>query len=408
MTSGIERLRRELLPGTLEHAATHVPYYRRRWGSKWKRVKRPDDLHLLPLLTKDEAIAHQRELLAGRQRAYGGTISSGTMHGEKPPLRVLHTADEARALDDFRRRHAGPPGAHRPLPGFVLEVRAMHHGMPEGPPAPGRVRVPWTYTANALRLIRELLAAPQADGSRAMAMNIGAGALMALTAWLTERGDDPKDFRLQEISTYGFRLSPRWRAHVERVWRTRIWDNFSLSELKTPAVECSACGWFHWLEPPLVFEVVDHALVLTGLFPFVQAMPLVRYTTGDCVELGPRCRAVGDRGFRFRGRMRQCVFDARGKLVVSAQDVQDFLEDQPLVAREPHPCNLLGLVKSPDIGSVKFELDVAKRRARVELRCDPLLFPETRRAFEPWFTRHKLQLQLVGPGTLAKPASKLA
>ena len=405
MTSGIARLRRELLPGTLEHAATHVPYYRRRWGSKWKRVRGPEDLHLLPLLTKDEAIAHQRELLAGKPPPYGGTISSGTMHGDKPPLRVLHSAEEARALAEFHAQLRGRAG--RRLRGFVLEVRAMHHGMPEGPPAAGRVRVPWTYTANALRLIRELLAAPQADGSRAIAMNIGAGALMALTAWLLERGDGPARFRLREISTYGFRLSPRWRAHVEDVWRTRIYDNFSLSELKTPAVECSECGWFHWLEPPLVFEVVDHALVLTGLYPFVQAMPLVRYTTGDCVELGPRCRAAGDRGFRFRGRMKQCVFGAGGKLVVSSQDVQDFLEGQPLVAREPHPCNVLGLVKSPDIGSVKFELEVARRHARVELRCDPRVFPEAGRALAPWFRARRLSLEVSGPGTLAKPKSKL-
>src|SRR5437868_15045167 len=101
MTSGIDRLRRDLLPQTLEHAAKNVPYYRRRWGTKWKRVRRPEDLPLLPLLTKDDAIAHQRELLSGEAGAYGGTISSGTMHGEKAPLRVLHTAAEAQALREF-------------------------------------------------------------------------------------------------------------------------------------------------------------------------------------------------------------------------------------------------------------------------------------------------------------------
>jgi len=406
MTSGIERLRRELLPQTLEHAALNVPFYRRRWGTKWKRVRRPQELGLLPLLTKDEAIAHQRELLAGPAGAYGGTISSGTMSGDKAPLRVLHTAAEAQALRDFLARHAAPARGGRGPRGFVLEVRAMHHGMPEGPAAPGRVRVPWTYTANALRLIRELLATRQADGSRAIAMNIGAGALMALTAWLVERGDDPASFRLMEISTYGFRLSPTWRAHVERVWRTRVFDNFSLSEFRTAAVECHACGWFHWLEPPLIFEVVDGVLVLTGLFPFVQAMPLIRYTTGDLVELGPRCRAVGDRGFRFRGRVKQSVMRG-GKLVLSSQDVQDFLESQPLVAREPHPCNRLGLVKSADIGSVKYELDVQRAHARVELRCDPRVFPSAGDEIVEWFRERRVGVELVTPGTLSKPWSKL-
>ncbi len=154
MTSGIESLRRELLQATFEHAARNGPYYRKRWGSKWKRVKRPEDLHLLPLLTKDDAIVHQRELLAGAAGACSGTISSGTLSGDKPPLRVLHTAAEAQALRDFLARHAPPLS------------RA---------PARGRIRVPWTYAANALRLIRELLAEPQADGARPIAMNVGAG-----------------------------------------------------------------------------------------------------------------------------------------------------------------------------------------------------------------------------------------
>src|SRR5438477_424046 len=151
--TGIDRLRLSHLQPTLEHAATQVPYYRKRWGTKWKRVRRLEDLRLLPLLTKDEAIAP-----------------------------------------------------------------------------------------------------PQADGSRVIAMNIGAGALMALTAWLHERGDDPRRFRVRELSTYGFRLSPHWRAHVEAAWGARVFDNFSLSEVKTPAVECAACGFFHWLEPPLIFD----------------------------------------------------------------------------------------------------------------------------------------------------------
>ncbi|MBL8949936.1 MAG: hypothetical protein JNK82_04105 [Myxococcaceae bacterium] len=148
--------------------ATFVPYYRKRWGTRWRRVNGPEDLHLLPLLTKDEAIAHQRELLVGdARRAYGGTLSSGTMSGEQAPLRVAHVPAEAQALHDFFHRGvSGPPAARRGPKRFVLEVRAMHHGMPEGPPAPNRVRVPWTYTANALRLIRELLAVPQADGPR--------------------------------------------------------------------------------------------------------------------------------------------------------------------------------------------------------------------------------------------------
>jgi hypothetical protein len=400
----LSRVRDQQLLATLEHAANNVPYYRRKWGARWKRVRSVRDLHLLPLLTKEEAIANQRELLAGTPGAYGGTISSGTMHGDRAPLRVLHTDSETRALDEL---YAGFPAAKEPRRprGFVLEVRAMHHGLPEGQPPHGRIRVPWTYTANALRLIRELLANRQPDRSRAIALNIGAGALMALTAWFSERGEDPARFRLIEISTYGRKLSPTWREHIERAWEAPIYDNFSLSEFRTPATECEACGWFHWGDPPLHFEVVDHALVLTGLYPFVQAMPLIRYSTGDCVELGPRCATASERGFRFRGRVSQTVFDSNGRPIVTGQDIQDFLESQPLVAREPHHCNQLGLVKSPDIGAVKYTLDVKRRHVQVEVRCDPVVFPGV--VETAWFPQHGLSVELVPPGTLGPPPSKL-
>lgn len=400
----LSRLRDQRLLATLEHAAKNVPYYRRRWGSRWKRVRSVRDLKLLPLLTKEEAIAHQRELLAGARKAYSGTISSGTMYGERAPLRVLHTEEETRALEEWYQAQPAEPAAPAPR-GFVLEVRAMHHGLPEGPAAPGRIRVPWTSTANSLRLIRELLATRQPDGTRAIAMNIGAGALMALTAWFSERGEDPARFRLLEISTYGRKLSPTWRELLERAWQTRLYDNFSLSEFRTPALECDDCGWFHFSDPPLLWEVVNHTLVLTGLYPFVQAMPLIRYTTGDCVELGPRCRAAGERGFRFRGRINQTVFGTNGRPLVTGQDVQDFLESQPLVAREPHHCTQLGLVRSPDIGAVKYALDVKKRHVKVEVRCDPAVFPGV--VETAWFPRHGLSVELVLPGTLGPPPSKL-
>jgi hypothetical protein len=265
---------------------------------------------------------------------------------------------------------------------------------------------------------------------------INAGALMPLCVALQEKGVDPRSFGLRAISTTSFRLSPHWKQHVERTWRARVWDNYSLSEIPTPALECPECGFNHWLSPPTIAEVVDvgtkkplrqglGALVLTTLYPFVQAMPLLRYWTGELVELGPRCRLAPEVGVRFRGRLGQSL--VRGsEVLVAAQDAIDFLEGEALVARHLHPCETLGRIPESGCGGVNLELSWARRQplARVELAFDPKAFPVQAEelgerfgaallarslALRKWEKsgRGVLTIDLVGPGTLKRAWSKL-
>lgn len=272
---------------------------------------------------------------------------------------------------------------------------------------------------------------PQPDGRRVQRLLINAGALMPLTAHLLERGVDPRRFGIRGISTTGFRLSPHWRARVKEAWGAPVFDNFSLSELPSAALECTACGFNHWLPPPVWPEVIDPlthrplkrgvgVLVVTTLWPCVQAMPLLRYWTGDLVELGPRCAEAKAQGIRFRGRERQSL-----GLLVAAQDVVDALEAEPLVARHPHPVEQLGLVRSVDCGAVKYELARVKRDVvvRVELKFDPKAYPAEADALG-WRIAHallgaslslrrlerarkgELVIDLVGPGTLTRPWTK--
>ena len=435
--ASVARLRRELLPSSLAWAAAQLPWYRRRFQGRWRAVRGPKDLPKLPLLTKEEAVAHQGELLAGERRAFAGTISSGTQHGNRRPLRVPATEAEGWALGAYESARSGP--APRGERGLVLEVLSMQHGVPEGPPPPGVLRMPWTFTANAFRLFEELLEARQPGGRRVRYLIAGAGAIVPLTVHLLEKGRDPARFGIREIGTTGFRLSDCWRSRLAALWGAEVFDNYSLSELATPAVECRACGFHHWGSPPLVFEVLDaftHVplergtglLAVTTLYPFVQAMPLVRYLTGDLVELGPRCRAAQDRGFAPRGRASQALLrrGLRGEpIVVSAQDVECFLDGRPEAAREPHPCQTLGLVRSPDVGVVRFDLSWSGRRARVraELRFDPRLFPEEAESLGQGLAAHllaksprlrrleaggagELEVELVAPGTLTRRWSK--
>ncbi|MFT3708341.1 MAG: hypothetical protein QM817_11875 [Archangium sp.] len=407
--------REALLAPTIEFAAREVPFYRRTFGKR-------RELTSLPFLHKDVAIARQRELLSGAPEAFTGVISSGTHHAEGALLQVPRTEDEAQATRAFF--DAVNRGKRITTKrGWTLEVRAAHHGTRDV--APGRLLVPWTYTAQSLRLVEQMLAKKQADGPRVDTLVINSGALMPLTSWFLSRGVAPARFRIAEIGTTSFKLSPFWRALIEEVWGCAVRDNFSLSELPAPAHECSDCGFHHWEPPPMFAEVVDpitHApartgvLVVTTLAPFVTRMPLIRYWTGDLVTLGPRCAAVGEAGFRPRGRLSQSIWHRTHGLVVSSQDVTDFLEGRAEVARHPHPMETLRLIPPGECGAVKFELTQHKRevRLRVELRFDPMIFSTEANAVGDALVKHlsagvrayeragdgELIVELVRPGTL--------
>lgn len=409
-----------LLGQTLRWAAREVPFYAR-------RLKGARTLEQVPFLSKDEAVKHQEQLLArSAPRAFTGVVSSGTTVRSRP-LRVPRTEAELEAAEGVSFVPAGR---------LVLEVRAVHHGLSHLAPRPDWLRVPWTYSANAFRLVEDLLANPQPDGRRVSDLLINAGALMPLCVALEERGVDPRSFGLRAISTTSFRLSPHWKQHVERTWRARVWDNYSLSEIPTPALECPECGFNHWLSPPVVAEVVDvrtkkplrkgvGVLVVTTLYPYVQAMPLLRYWTGDLVEVGPRCVAAQEPGIRFRGRLGQSLVKG-SQVLVAAQDAIDFLEGEPLVARHLHPVETLGLIPESGCGGVKLELDWVKAqpRVRVELAFDPRAYPAEAESIGERLGEHLLQvspalkryekggrgvltIELVGPGTLKKAWSKL-
>lgn len=428
-----------MLPRTLEHAS-RLPYYRARWGSRWRGIHEVEQLTRLPTIDKAEAAKHFAALTApGLQHAIG-LVSSGTSGSRGPLLFVPSIPAESAATVNFvgQWHDWTPPVPPTVARGVALEVRAMHHGVRQPSATSGRLRIPWTYTQMAFRQFVQVLGRTH-NRRHITSLAIGAGALMPLTVWMLEQEIDPAHFQVRLIGTHGFRISPFWRARLAQLWNAELWDNFSLSEFATPAMECPDCGFHHWLSPPLVHEVLDvfsHAplargigeLTLTGLVPFVQAMPLIRYRTGDLVEAGPRCRRANDRGFRPRGRVTQALLE-RGvegdPILVSGQDVQAVLEAESLVARDPHPVERLGLLKSREVGAVKYRL--AREKARllldVELRFDPRFFVAEARAIQTRAVgqlrrasarlkalerngKLTLEVRTVAPGVLTAPWSK--
>jgi hypothetical protein len=369
-----------LLIETLAHAAK-APFYARTWKDAWRGVQSVKQLARLPIIDKPTASKHQAELIVGARPPGVGVVSSGTTRGEQyvDPLNVPRTPKELAAAASSAV--AVPADA-----GWTLSVVSVHHGLPKRLEGHREIMLPWLHDANALAMLETTLRSPQPDGKRITAMVIGSGPIKVLTAYLQERGSDPKSFGVELIGTFSYRLSSTWKRLVEERFGAQVFDNYSLSEFPTPFTTCEFCGWLHTGQPPMVVELLELGadrparsgaagrLVFTSLAPWVTTMPLIRYDTNDVAIAGPVCKRTGQNGLKVLGRRRHGL-EIDGAFVLNAVDVRDVLEALPESEKTTHPMVKLGQVTSNELGPPRWSIEEEKGRAvlRFEVRFDPLI-----------------------------------
>lgn len=212
--------------------------------------------------------------------------------------------------------------------------------------------------------------------------------LRIMTLLLEEQRFDWGRSAVRRIVSCGDLLTARLRRTYETRWGVPVQDRYGMTEVFGGASPCPECAKWHF-DCFTVPEAVDlhtrqpirggiGALLLTTLTPFVQKQPLVRYWTGDMVELHPGC-PMDDFGFSIKGRIARSVVvrEAGGAVaLLRAADVYDTLDDFPEVASS----EMFRHVPVRDhsaLGHLKFRLacDDAARpvrvRMEVELRADP-------------------------------------
>ena len=87
---------------------------------------------------------------------------------------------------------------------------------------------------------RRVLTMDFVQGRKITVMRVSVSILKQLTVKFRARGIDPRSFGIEEIGTYAALVTPRWRDVFEGAWGARIFDNYSLSEFKTPATQCES------------------------------------------------------------------------------------------------------------------------------------------------------------------------
>jgi hypothetical protein len=365
----------EPLIETLRFVRAEIPYYRACLAEPSAGDLRAL-LDSIPILTKRLAMAQKDRLRRGSTQRLG-RFSTGTTSGKTRFLDVVTSEAEWRAIQTFERTGSfvearDPSRWSEPVPPTlrVLEVVSPHYELPDNAKPMGATRFIWHHHPNAIRSLSHLLTSYDM-------LRIEPGHLVKATLLLEQSGFDFASSCVAGAAVHGY-LSPRWRRFLEQKWSMKIVEVFSLSEVKSSALECTRGGHFHFSDLPLITEVIDPIsgaridrgqghLVLTPLHPFVQEQPMLRYATGDLVRVVP-CEASQRLGFRWEGRLMHAVSHPEGYL--GERPFMDLLDAIPEVEKTPDDFETLGLLPPGTVGWPAFRLDL-ERTLHVTLRMMP-------------------------------------
>jgi phenylacetate-coenzyme A ligase PaaK-like adenylate-forming protein len=334
-------VRESLLPRTLDHARIVSPFYAQRLDDLISRQSLTlVDLPLIPLLTKSDLTENYDLICRPLGPPQFVMYTSGT---EGKELLVPVSPDEIAAGEKY---FSGilPEITEKPL--TLSLVRVGHGGQwfsPSVPTIPAHV----TFgPEQVISLLRRRYNFPGVE-NRISVVEGNLLTLRSLTSNLKELGIDGKDFGIKVIMTTGWYLTPSQRNELESFWSATVIDRYGVTEVNGDAKQCLSCGKFHF-DPVVIPETVHPVtkapvldgvggMVLTGLWPFNQVAPKIRYELGDVVKVNsrPTCR-ISDPSFEFLGRHNQSIFLIDGaniRYLLFPTEIADVLDEYPEAVR---------------------------------------------------------------------------
>lgn len=352
-----------LLPLTMQHAA-RAPFYVKHWGRGWRDLRFEE----IPLVYRTDIVnagGDAQIFEPGCDLSFtGGTSDFAFPHliGSSEQICAAKFFDEVYAGSQFSNR------ARRRALRFVNPYICYERRVP----SPVRTHNINIYSRGVLPycLDQILPAEYREDGIEPFcSLLIGAQRLLVAFTDYARARRKPVFHNLERIITYGSYLTSEVRRRIEEFWEVPIIDRFGLSEVTGGATQSSDCGWY-FFGPTVYAEVVGHhskepikegvgVLVLTALWPFQQCQPLVRYFTGDVVEVTHSRSSLPDHfAIRPLGRLNASVAAVGSdEWLMTADVLLEALESTPGVGRE------LVYQDAPDIqfpsnaGSPRFLLD---------------------------------------------------
>jgi phenylacetate-coenzyme A ligase PaaK-like adenylate-forming protein len=330
----IERWRRRrawdtvMLAQTLQHAMTNVSYYAAAWqdaGVSVDDFNVLDDLRAFPIVRKQDVVREKDSFICRGSMPTSTRDTSGTT-GER--LSLYGSDAESRAISALVRvRSAHLSGRTQ----VMLRVLPPLHRMSDTRYTPTTDRIfslPVTlHTLGTIswfdsldHLLERMFAWYSFEHEKAQPsmIHITPPPLLGIVSEeLKRRGVRLSESPIKDIALSGGIVPPYVRRWVEQEWSARCHSIYTCTEVLGDAIECrNRSDVYHvgpsmWAEviDPVTFEAVEHGehgmLLLTSYYPFQIVMPMIRYWTGDIVELCDNACSCGDLGLAFRFVARQ-------------------------------------------------------------------------------------------------------
>jgi phenylacetate-CoA ligase len=291
------RYRMLRLYGVLNHAATHCAFYRRYFdamGFRAADVKAESEVTSLPLLDKDVVRQAGRSLLSACARK--PLFEGGTSGTTGAPLRLVQDLPAINRENAFIWRQLGWAGLRSGDRRAWIRGEMVAPISQAEPPFWRHSRVENSLMLSSYHLSERNAASYLTALAKFAPVVIQAypSSIGFLASWLEATGREYTGPGLKGIVTSSESLSDTQRAAVERRFGCKVFDWYGQFE-RVAAIGTCEHGTYHLMSDYSLSELVPaegglYEIVGTGFNNL--AMPLIRYRTGDLVELalpGEKC-----------------------------------------------------------------------------------------------------------------------
>jgi hypothetical protein len=383
-------LRTSLLPATIQNAL-RSEFYAEHWKSSDPLNVGLDSLSSLPLINKQLIRSAGDRARIPDEFAWNEVFTSGTTG--VPLVTVRGWAEQKFIREFFLNVHQ--QRFERPLL-RGLQINNPYHGYHVSVPCPVHFHSIGVYDRGSFDHGRQTLLDLHNDKGVESECKILLGlerCLRAFTQDTLAQYPDGLQTKLEVVVSYSQYLTRKWRELLKQAWACTIVDRFSLAEIFGGAGQCPYCNWWHF-DPFLVPEVISRVsskplsegrglLVLTSLYPFQQSQPMIRYTTGDLVEVTcSRACHPGLPSIRPLGRAAYGVpAPSTDEWILTPAAILEVLDVQLDVRRLPRFLDSEQVRDPFEIGHPKYQTSFRQdqRKTRITLTVEPATEDPARR-----------------------------
>jgi len=329
----------------VKHAYKYVPYYRKLFKKLCilpDDIKSAEDLKKLPLLTKDELRRNPEEFTPRRGKGLlaSRNFTSGSSGKPLELRRDLYSINFENAILWNQKQSAGIRFSDRIA---VLREELVVPFENRKPPF-------WRYSAfenkmfiSSYHLGRENIRhyVKALEDFKPAAIEAEPSSLYILSRFIKDEGLCPLSFSVKAVFTSSEVLLDKHKALIEDVFGGRIYDFYGNGE-RVAAIGMCGEGVYHVIPEYGIMEFMPldgnsgrAEIVGTSLHNY--AMPLLRYRTGDVVEVSDancRCGRKSKVIKKIEGRLADFLVSSDGKLIyvdacyLMLQGVKNLIEAQ--------------------------------------------------------------------------------